>query len=92
MEPNHTVLNSDAVHEGFLVIKEVGVRDPQLVCYSVVQRQVEGDPGIGQSLVSPVLLEVHGQRVVLRGARQQRHTCTRGRSLAFVPLTNVLNK
>lgn len=67
VQANHSVLNGDAVHKRLLVIEEVGVWDPELVCYSVVQRQVERDPHIGQPLVSPILLEVHCQRVVLWG-------------------------
>lgn len=65
MESNHAVLHGDAVHEGLLVIEEIGVRDPELVRHSVVQRQVERDPRIRQPLIPPVLLEVHCQRVVL---------------------------
>lgn len=65
MQSNHTVLDGDTVHKGLLVIEEIGVRDPELVCYSVVQCQVERDSCVGQPLISPILLEVHSQRVVL---------------------------
>lgn len=37
VESNHSVFHSDAVHKGLLVIEEVGVRYPKLVCHSVVQ-------------------------------------------------------
>lgn len=65
VEPNHSVFNSNPMHKGLFIIEEVGVWDPKLVCYSVVQRQVERNPHIGQPLIPPVLLEVHGQCVVL---------------------------
>lgn len=52
--------------KGLLVVDEVGVRDPQLICHSVVQGEVEGDAGVGEALVSPGLLEVHGDSVVLQ--------------------------
>ena len=67
MEPDHAVLHRDAVHEGLLVVQEVGVGHPELVRHAVVQRQVEGDARVGQPLVPPVLLEVHGEGVVLWG-------------------------
>lgn len=69
VQSNHAVFNCDAVNEGLLVVEEVRVRDPELVSHSVVQCQVERDPYIGQSLVSPILLEVHRQRVVLQGIK-----------------------
>ena len=65
METDHAVLDRDAVNKRLLVIEEVGVGHPELVGHPVVQREVEGDPSIGQPLVPPILLEVHGQRVVL---------------------------
>lgn len=60
VKPNHPVLDCHTVHKRLLVIEKVRVWDPELVCYSVVQSQVEWDPQIGQPLISPVLLEVHG--------------------------------
>ena len=48
-----------------LVIKEVGVREPKLVCYTVVQGQVQVQLTIGQTLISPALLEIHCDGVVL---------------------------
>lgn len=47
VQSNHSVLNGNAVNKRLLVIEEVGVWDPELVCHSVVQRQVERDPQIG---------------------------------------------
>lgn len=70
VQPDHAVLDGDAVHEGLLVIEEVGVGHPQLVRHPIIQGEVEGDAQVGQPLVPPVLLEVHGQRVVL-----QRENC-----------------
>jgi len=72
VEPNHSVLYSNTVHKGLLVIEEVSVWDPELVCYSVVQRQVERDPEIGQPLIPPILLEVHSQCVVLWEVKRAR--------------------
>lgn len=69
MEPDHAVLDGDAVNEGLLVIQEVRVRNPQLVGHSVIQSQVVGDLRVGEALVPPRLLEVHGQGVVL-GSRE----------------------
>lgn len=69
MEPDHAVLDCDAVNEGLLVVKEVGVGDPQLVGHPVIQSQVVGDLGVGEPLVPPCLLEVHGQGVVLQEQR-----------------------
>lgn len=66
MQADHAVLHSHPVNERLLVVEEVSVGDPQLVGNPVVQGQVERDPQVGQALVPPVLLEVHGQRVVLR--------------------------
>lgn len=40
VQSDHSVLYCHAVEEGLLVIKEVGVREPKLVCYTVVQSQV----------------------------------------------------
>lgn len=66
MQADHAVLHSDSVNKRLLVVEEVSVRDPQLVGNPVIQGQVERDAQVGQTLVPPVLLEVHGQRVVLR--------------------------
>lgn len=66
VEADHAVLHSHSVDKRLFVVEEVSVRDPQLVGNPVIQGQVEGNPQVGQALVSPVLLEVHGQRVVLR--------------------------
>lgn len=65
METDHPVLDCDSVDEGLLVVEEVGVGDPQLVGHSVIQSQVVGDLGVGETLVPPCLLEVHRQGVVL---------------------------
>lgn len=65
MQADHAVLHSHSVNKRLLVVKEVSVGDPQLVGNPVIQGQVERDPQVGQALVPPVLLEVHGQRVVL---------------------------
>ena len=70
MQPDHTVLHSHPVDERLLVVEEIGVRYPELVGHPVVQGEVEGNPHIGQPLVPPILLEVHGQRVVL-GERER---------------------
>ena len=65
MQSDHSVLHRHPVDEGLLVINEVGVRDPQLVCHSVVQGEVKRNACVRQTLVSPGLLEVHGDGVVL---------------------------
>ena len=65
MQADHAVFDGDSVDERLLVVQEVGVGDPELVGDPVVQGQVEGDPYVGQTFVPPVLLEIHGQRVVL---------------------------
>lgn len=66
MQSNHAVFHRHPMDEGFLVVNEVGVRDPQLVCHAIVQGQVEGNPRVGEALVPPGLLEIHGDGVVLR--------------------------
>lgn len=66
MQPNHPVLHRHPVDEGLLVVNEVGVWDPQLIGHPVVQGQVERNPRVGEALVPPGLLEVHGDGVVLR--------------------------
>lgn len=65
MQTDHAVLYSHSVNKRLFVIEEVSVGDPQLVGNPVIQSQVERDPQVSQALVPPVLLEVHGQRVVL---------------------------
>ena len=65
MQSNHTVLHCHAMQEGLLVIEEVGVWEPQLVCYAVIQSQVEGQLSVCQPLVSPTLLEIHCDGVIL---------------------------
>ena len=72
VETDHAVLDRDAVNKRLLVVEEVGVGHPELVGHPVVQREVEGDPGVGQPLVPPILLEVHGQRVVLGERERER--------------------
>lgn len=74
MEADHAVLHSHSVNKRLLVVEEVSVRDPQLVGNPVIQGQVERDPQVGQPLVPPVLLEVHGQRVVLRDTRERHRS------------------
>lgn len=66
MQPDHSILYCDAMEEGLLVIKEVGVREPELVCHTVVQSQIEFELTVGQTLVTPALLEIHSDGVVLR--------------------------
>lgn len=66
MQSDHPVLHCHPVDEGLLVINEVGVRDPQLICHPVVQGEVERNACVGKALVSPGLLEVHGDGVILR--------------------------
>lgn len=66
MQTDHPVLDCDAMNEGLFVIEEVGVWDPQLIGHSVIQCQVIGNLRIGQTLVPPCLLEIHGQGVVLK--------------------------
>lgn len=46
VQSNHTVFHGDTMDEGLLVVEEVGVWNPQLVCYSVVQGQIERDANI----------------------------------------------
>lgn len=70
VETDHPVLDGDAMNEGLLVVQEVGVGHPELIGYSVIQRQVVGDLGVGQALVPPRLLEVHRQGVVLEEQRR----------------------
>ena len=65
MQADHPVLDRHAVQEGLLVVQEVGVWEPQLVGHAVVQSQVEVQLGVRQSLVSPTLLEIHCDGVVL---------------------------
>lgn len=69
MQSDHPVLDSHAVNEGLLVIQEVRVRHPQLIRHPVIQSQVVRDLRVGQTLVPPRLLEVHGQGVVLEDRR-----------------------
>lgn len=71
MESDHSVLHCDPVHKGLLIVDEVGVRDPERVSHPVVQRQVEGNPCVGQALVPPGLLEVHGDGVILGGVEDE---------------------
>lgn len=71
MQPDHSVLHCHAVEEGLLVIKEVGVREPQLVCNAVVQSQVEFQLTVGQTLIPPALLEIHCDGVVLMGGKRK---------------------
>ena len=72
METDHPVLDRDAMNEGLLVVEEVGVGDPQLVGHSVIQSQVICNLRVGETLVPPCLLEVHGQGVVLEGRGRMR--------------------
>lgn len=76
VQTDHPVLDGDAVNERLLVVQEVGVGHPQLIRHSVIQSQVIGDLGVGQTLVPPCLLEVHRQGVVLedrwQGGRKVR--------------------
>lgn len=65
MQADHSVFDGDSVDERLLVVEEVGVGDPEMVGDPVIQGQVEGDSCVGETLVPPVLLEIHGQRVVL---------------------------
>lgn len=66
MQSDHPVLHCHPMDEGLLVINEVGVWDPQLICHPVVQGKVKRNASIGEALVSPGLLEVHGDGIVLR--------------------------
>lgn len=74
MQPDHSVLYCHAVKEGLLVIKEVGVREPELVCYTVVQSQVQFEFTVGQTLISPALLEIHRDGIVLK---RKTNTCVK---------------
>lgn len=65
VEPDHAVLHGHPVQKGLLVVQEIGVRQPQLVCHPVVQGQVEREVVVGQAFVPPALLEVHGDGVIL---------------------------
>lgn len=40
MQADHAVLDSDSMHKGLLIVQEVGIRHPELVCDSIVQSQV----------------------------------------------------
>lgn len=80
MQSDHPVLHRHPVDKRLLVVDEVGVRDPELISDSVVERQVERDAGVGEALVSPRLLEVHGDGVVLR----KRASAGAGRSLMLM--------
>ena len=97
MQSDHSVFHRDTVDERFLVIKEVRVWDPELVGHPVVQGQIERDLRVGQSLVSPGLLEVHSQRVVLethkKGAKEGRdeaksHRGKEGKESTLPPKSN----
>jgi len=70
MQADHSVFDGDSVDERLLVVEEVCVGDPERVGNPVIQSQVEGDSYVGETLVPPVLLEIHGQRVVLRKQTQ----------------------
>lgn len=82
MQSDHPVLHCHPMDKGLLVIDEVRVWDPQLVCHPVVQSKVERYACVGEALVSPGLLEIHGDGVVLqerhreRGHEHARHTTT----------------
>lgn len=66
MQANHAVFHRDPMDKRLLVVEKVGVGDPELVGNPIIQGQVEGDSYVGETFVPPILLEVHGQRVVLR--------------------------
>ena len=74
VQTDHPVLDSHAVNEGLLVIQEVSVGHPQLVRHPVIQSQVVRNLWVGETLVPPGLLEVHGQGVVLED-RWRNETC-----------------
>lgn len=65
MQSDHPVLHCHAVQKGLLVVKEVGVGEPEMVCYAVVQGQVQFQLAISQAFISPALLEIHCDGVVL---------------------------
>lgn len=71
MQSDHSVFHRHPVNKGFLIVDEVSVRNPQLVCHSVVQSQVERNSCVGKTFVPPGLLEVHGDGVVLQENRRQ---------------------
>jgi len=75
VQTDHSVLHGDAVHEGLLVVQEVGIGDPQLIRHPVVQGQVQRYDVVRQPLIPPRLLKVHGQGVVL-GLGTQNRVCT----------------
>ena len=75
MQADHAVLHCHAVQKGLLVVKEVGVRKPQLVGHTVIQSQVQVELAVRQPLVPPTLLEIHGDGVVL--GRERRTSCYR---------------
>lgn len=66
MQTDHAVFHCHAVKKGLFVIKEVGVWEPKLVCDTIIQSQVEVQLAVGQTLISPTLLEIHCDGVVLR--------------------------
>lgn len=66
VQSDHPVLHCHPMDKGLLVIDEVRVWDPQLVCHPVVQSKVERYACVGEALVSPGLLEIHGDGVVLQ--------------------------
>lgn len=65
MQSDHTVFDSYSMYKRLFIIQEVGVRYPELVCHSIVQSQVQGYYIVGQPLISPGLLKIHGQGIVL---------------------------
>lgn len=67
METYHTILYSHPMKKGFLVIEEIGVREPKLVCHTIIQGQVKFHLCIGKALISPTLLEIHCDGVILTG-------------------------
>lgn len=71
MQANHAVLDSDPVNKRFLVVYKVSIRNPELISHTVIQGQIQGNPSVGQTLITPRLLKIHGDGVVLK-----TDTCT----------------
>ncbi len=70
MQTNHAVLHCDPMDKRFLVIYKVSIRHPELISHSVIQSKIERNPCVGQALIAPRLLEIHGDGIVLKNTQK----------------------
>lgn len=89
MQSDHSVLDCYTMQKGLFIIQKVCIWKPKLVSNSVIQCEVEREGRICQALITPTLLEIHGDGIVLQRKNNSNQIISKSLEKKFVAFSNM---